>query len=54
MLGDLGRRHEFRYVSTGVKTYPVLAEVREACTMLLDAIRPICEATVQRPIPDRE
>lgn len=46
MLADLGRNHEFRYVTTGLKRYPELADVRTASEMLFEAIRPAVPTTV--------
>jgi hypothetical protein len=53
MLADLGRNHEFRYVTTGAKTYPTLPAVRDICEALFVAVRPIVMATVNGPIPER-
>jgi hypothetical protein len=53
MLADLGRNHEFRYVTIGLKRYPELVDVSTACDMLFDAIRPTVRATEPGPIPDR-
>lgn len=53
MLDDLGRHHEFRYVTTGFKRYPVLADVSTVCGMLFEAIGPTVRATVPRDIPER-
>ncbi|HEY8589427.1 MAG TPA: hypothetical protein VIL55_07745 [Naasia sp.] len=53
MLDDLGRKHEFRCVTTGFKKYPVLSKVNSACAVLFESIKPTVKATVTVPIPER-
>jgi hypothetical protein len=44
---------EFRYVSVGFKTLPVLDAVEDAVQDLLAVVRPKCEAAVVGPIPGK-
>ena len=53
LLGPFAKSFEFRYVKVGLVTLPTLDEVEKNTGYLLEAVRPLCEATVCGPIPDR-
>ena len=53
LLAPYAATYEFRYVQAGARTLPTLEVVREAAEALQAAIKPIAEATVAGPIPDR-
>ena len=53
LLAPYSATYEFRYFQVGAKTLPTLEVVRAAAEALQAAIKPIAEATVAGPIPDR-
>lgn len=52
MLDGFGQHHEFRYVTTGFKRYPLLSEVSDTCGKLFEAIKLTIVATVSGTLPE--
>lgn len=53
LLDPFAQDFEFRYLKTGIKRLPTLAEVQSAVVHLSGAVEPHCVATLREPAPER-
>ncbi len=50
ILAPFATSYEFRYLATGAKTIPTLDALGEAATYFMDAVKPICLASLQNAV----